>query len=627
MRLELDASDARARRRVEKMFMAAFRLRRAAQLQARSRVDAHWAAPRLRASDAKAARARFGLSRKMLEAAVCRHVEASRWMREHLTKALAMHLADEVWESCDRHLFPDSSGRRHGRPRAGQWFDFTRIPGRAKSHTKPRTWETFRLVGALDGHAAAFPARLLGSAVTQPAVMPPPVKPEGGWWQYEGPLAVVFTGLPAGDLVLPVRLPQGARRWPRLRHFLAEPSVWHKIDLTRVQDHRAPGGWRYYAHLMVLAPGWTSSAVAADRAAAPRDRVAGVDGNVSNLAVVSMPATAGGDVASSYVTVTAQQSTGALDAAATARRRQRALDRSRRNTNPDQYRPSVRQAVRAARRQSAGLPARTIDTPTGARASDTLGRPKRAYRHDNLSAAYRRTRALHAAECRALSQAKKHRARDIAGQIVRVHGPNLIVEHVNMSSWAHLWGRRIALFSPGMLVTALGREACAAGGRLVRAGTGQTALSQHCVCGHRQKKPLAQRVHRCAACGLVADRDLVSAALAACVRLTDPDDPRTARLDVTLVALLRQRVAGQQEALIRSTAPALVPVSTGKTVGAAATLRVASAGQTIPADGCATPDEIRAARGTGTTRTHTPVERSRSIQAGGQSRRRLRLDS
>jgi len=62
---------------------------------------------------------------------------------------------------------------------------------------------------------------------------------------------VVFTGLPAGDLVLPVRLPRGTGQWAHLGHFLADPAVWHKIDLVRVADRKAPGGWRYYARLLV----------------------------------------------------------------------------------------------------------------------------------------------------------------------------------------------------------------------------------------------------------------------------------------------------------------------------------------------------------------------------------------
>jgi len=82
-------------------------------------------------------------------------------MRAHLTKATALHVADEVWQSCDRFLFPDSRGRRHGPPRVGSWWDFTRIPGRARSHTKPQpVWETYRLVGSLQGHHDTYGVRM-----------------------------------------------------------------------------------------------------------------------------------------------------------------------------------------------------------------------------------------------------------------------------------------------------------------------------------------------------------------------------------------------------------------------------------------------------------------------------------
>ena len=36
-------------------------------------------------------------------------------------------------------------------------------------------------------------------------------------------------------------------------------------------------------------------------------------------------------------------------------------------------------------------------------------------------------------------------------------------------------------------------------------------MSQHCLCGGRVPKTLAQRIHDCPHCGLVADRDIVAA--------------------------------------------------------------------------------------------------------------------
>src|SRR6202051_4960307 len=137
-------------------------------------------------------------------------------------------MADEVWQTVDRPRFADSSGRRHGPPRIGSWWDFTRIPGRARSHTKATpTWETYRLVGTLDGplgaswhpglpasvsNTAAAAARPAGSSIlAQPARLPAPPRPASGWWaDHNGVLAVVFTGLAAGGLVMAVRVaPRG----------------------------------------------------------------------------------------------------------------------------------------------------------------------------------------------------------------------------------------------------------------------------------------------------------------------------------------------------------------------------------------------------------------------------------
>ncbi|GIF19742.1 hypothetical protein BJ973_006785 [Actinoplanes tereljensis] len=210
IRLELDLSDPAIRSRMFTMFGAIWQLRRALQRRAVNRVGAYWRSPHLRAIDAKAARDAFGLSRRAFEQVAAGHVDRSGWLRRHLTRAVAMHLADEVWQSVDRHLFADESGNRHGRPRVATWWTSNRIPGRARSHTKPRTWETFQLVGSLAAHRAA------GGHHRRT-----PVKPgdRSTWWDYTGPLAVVFTGA-GDDLVLPVKLAAGPGQQARLDHFL-----------------------------------------------------------------------------------------------------------------------------------------------------------------------------------------------------------------------------------------------------------------------------------------------------------------------------------------------------------------------------------------------------------------------
>jgi hypothetical protein len=628
--LELDLSAPGARRRVEGQYEAAYRLRRALQRDAGARVAAFHAATHERAElGPQAVRERVGLTRTGLERAAWAHLDAARWMRTHLTKGVAQHLADEVWEACDRHLFPDAAGRRSGRPRVGKWFDFHRIPGRARSHTKtPSSWESWRLVGSLASHLDAYAApawrpsrpdglprvlyrqQLLAlaadtppevSLLAQPATLPAPVAPvrrgKPDWWTYDGPLAVVFTGLPGGHLVLPVKLPAGAGRWARLTHFLADPAVWHKIDLVRVQDRRAPGGWRYYAHVTTLQPGYTSHATRARRADLPTGRVACVDGNICNLAVVSMPADPhpAADRAPAadhdglrvdYVTVTPAQRAAALRAADLARGRQRALDRSRRAANPDNYQPSPRQARRAQRRAAAGLPARAVCRPTGGRKVNAAGIPTSAYWRDTLSDGYRRTRADHARDSAGASAAKRARARDVAQQLVARHGANWVTEHVDMRSWVRLWGKGISLFSPGMLLAALATEVKASSGQVARASTFTTALSQQCPCGARAKKPLPQRTHECA-CGIVGDRDVVAAAMGCTVTFTDPAVPATARVDPDLRAALRRRIQNhphqqlhqqdraQQEGPDRST-------GTGRTTAPAATRTVPAAPTTPP---------------------------------------------
>lgn len=565
IRLEIDVTDERLRRRVERQWAVVFRLRRALQRDAQHRCRAYWAAHHERGADLNGLRERLGLSRKGIEAAAKCHIECSGWMRDHLTKAIGLHVADEVWETVDRHLFVDASGRRHGPPRIGSWWDFTRIAGRARSHTKATpVWETYRLVGTLDGHLEAYrhpqlpapvnnavvaAARPAGTSVlAQPTRLPTPVRPaSGSWADHTGVLAVVFTGLPGGDLVLPVRLPQGAGQWAHLNHFLADPGVWHKIDLVRVRDRKAPGGWRYYAHLLTHQPGHQGPTTRARRAHIPAGRRAGVDANVSNLALASFPNSRPEQLRVDQITCTGEQQRTAARAAKKTRARQRALERSRRNTNPDQYGHSVRQHKRAQRRAERGLAAKQVTNPGGPRAARADGVPLRAYRHDRLSGGYHRTRTDHAAEARSISQAKHARAGQVAAWIVASHGNTITIEDCTISTWARLWGKRIALFSPGMLVAALARECKASRGTLYRAGTRSTALSQHCLCGARVPKTLAQRTHHCPACGLHGDRDIVSAALAACIDLTNPDDPRTARVDYRLAHALRAGLASQQE--------------------------------------------------------------------------------
>ncbi|MEU1227085.1 transposase [Streptomyces sp. NPDC005828] len=614
MVLPLAVTDPADLARLEKLFGAMWSVKRAVQRDARAKVDAYWAAFHERNEQgAKAVRQRLGLSREGLERCAYKHLELSGHLKHHASKALAMHLADEVWNGVQRHLFADVTGHRHGRPRVGRWYDFTRLPGRARSHTTGNKWETFRLVGTFHGHAMTYTD---GGRHTlmQPRRMPTPAKPDGKiptgrgtrkatWWDHTGSLAVVFAGGPdgkRGDLVLPVRIPQGLGQEARARHFLAADARWHKVDLVRRRKASAPGGWAYEAHLMVLGPGYASPAVRQmRRRAAELDRIGGVDGNVSNLSVVSFPASldpADGAPASSEIVLTDGERAQLEREAKKRRGRVRALERSRRSMNTGQYGLSKKQTKRAQRRATQGLTPKTVIVPGGARADRPDGVPKQAFRRDRLSHGYREMRARQAEAAASAAEHRRHRARAVAREIVAAHGPRLTVEDCDIRTWYRLWGKRLSQTTPGMLVSALETECRAAGGRLNRASTWSTALSQHCLCGERVTKALRDREHQCTACGLTGKRDLVSAALAAFVDLTDPDGPKTARLDSA-----RSRHAqivygeGLEEALRESTTPCQnTPRGAGRV--AVPRQRGTSAHRTAERRDRATPDEPRRVR-------------------------------
>ncbi|MEV4515490.1 hypothetical protein AB0K00_41855 [Dactylosporangium sp. NPDC049525] len=553
----MDVHDPQVRRHMERVFAAAFCVRRAVQRDARARVGVYWAAHRERAAAGPAAvRDRLGLTRAGLEHAAYRHVEAAAHLRRHLTKAMAMHLADGVWRAVDRHLFPDASGCRHGLLRVGGRWEFGTIPGRARSHTRARKWETWRLVGSLAGHRAVFDR---GGRLWQPRRMPAVTpnadgRPVRSWWDHYGALAVVLTGTGAQDLVLPVRLPQGPGRGPVLEHYLADPDHWHKVDVVRHRDPGAVGGWRYEAHLMILGSGHTSPAMAARRAAAAGlRRRGGVDVNVSNLAVVSVPIHPelpgdykgnDGGLRATRIASTGPDADRLAVERLRQRRRNRALQRSRRSGNPTQYQLSARQQRRADRRHAAGLPAVQVPTPGGPRLANTAGVPVRSYRRDHLSNGYQRLRARAAAAGEARTMTGRTRARIIAADLVAVHGANLVVEAGDLRVWARRWGRGMYAFTPGMLVTALDHETTKTaamapwtgvprGSGLVRAGTRHTAWTQHCLCGIRVPKTLCNRRHTCPGCGLAGDRDLVAALVGAHTVLTEPGTPSSARIDWT----------------------------------------------------------------------------------------------
>jgi hypothetical protein len=185
----------------------------------------------------------------------------------------------------------------------------------------------------------------------------------------------------------------------------------------------------------------------------------------------------------------------------------------------------------------------------------------------------------------------------------------MTIEDCNLSAWARLWGRSLHRFSPGTLVAELERETTAVAklarmsGGVLRASTA-TALSQRCLCGAKVAKSLRDRTHHCTACGIIADRDAMSAALASVVAFGDPAKSSTAFIDLerarslvsdtsrdvfakNLEATKRGRQDARSESTVQSTLDGSSAEEPERTPGAVAVVARQIAG-TAPST---TPDE------------------------------------
>jgi putative transposase len=92
-------------------------------------------------------------------------------------------------------------------------------------------------------------------------------------------------------------------------------------------------------------------------------------------------------------------------------------------------------------------------------------------------------------------------------------GTDIACEKLDYVAWQKNFPRSVRDRAPGLPVETMRRKAASAGGeRLYEFNPKTTALSQICLCGNREKKPLSRRVHRCG-CGITEHRDLFSAYL------------------------------------------------------------------------------------------------------------------
>lgn len=179
------------------------------------------------------------------------------------------------------------------------------------------------------------------------------------------------------------------------------------------------------------------------------------------------------------------------------RRIQRAMDRSRRATNPDNYNPdgTVKKGVRIW-----------------------------------LKSSHYEKHAVRVADVeRRLAAERKRSHGELGNQVIRF-GKIVNSEKISYRSFQRAFGKSVKVRGPGMFVSTMRRKAERAGGALVEFSTATTLLSQVCHgCGSAKKKPLSLRIHACE-CGVgPVQRDLYSAFLARFVH-EDRLDARQAEL-------------------------------------------------------------------------------------------------
>ncbi|MBI4850403.1 MAG: transposase [Acidobacteria bacterium] len=163
------------------------------------------------------------------------------------------------------------------------------------------------------------------------------------------------------------------------------------------------------------------------------------------------------------------------------RQLQRKLERSRRKNNPENY--------------------------------DETGRIKKGKKVWKTTNNYNKLRIELKDINRKQASHRKSLQGKLANKIIRL-GNIINTEKVSYKAWQKLYGKSISYQAPSAFEGTLTRKAETLGGGTNKINTYQTALSQHCICGEREKKTLSERTHKCKKCGFIAPRDELSAYLA-----------------------------------------------------------------------------------------------------------------
>ncbi len=439
-------------------------------------------ARRLRNAALQSLRREFHLTEYDFVAQVLKLRRESRWLCDHVPSSSSMVHATQVYEAFAAHLF-----RGAGRPRVPQpgsncsLLGYVRDAGRSEATHEEVAIALAKGNKVPQARNAKWSGLFLSGSMADDDIV----------------VHLHPSRTRSRHLAMPARTQIGGRS-ARDAWYLNDPDLWHQVKIVRrsVRSHDD-----YEAHLVCTRPPYRDPA----RYAEVPDAVVGVDVGVSSLAAVGI--CPNGTVADALlVRPTVEELERRCKMAQKQRRTHRALDRSRRATNPDAYAPDRH-----------GRPGR------GSRILGTRLSHSKSYRRRRLSLRDDRRRER---EARAIVINRT------ATLVIQRCGKSIITEDVNVGSWKRTWGRSIDFFAPGEFSRALEREACLAGGSLTKVPC-RLGLTQTCHCGAVKKKPLSQRWHRCEVCGAgyatpPIDRDLHSAYLAAFV--TIPSE----KIDVTL---------------------------------------------------------------------------------------------
>ena len=339
----------------------------------------------------------------------CAHWKASGWMSDLLDRRAANALGREVWQSVEAWLYRGGGRPRTRHPRERNIVEGNDLGGGLVLKSGRLVWST----QAINRSKGRLGRKRL-------------------------------------DLTLD---------WSCLASSQRAYVQAHLPTLRRVGIRRdvVCGCARYWALLCLACAPYRSQDYQERIARRPAGDVVGLDMGPTEQAWVSNDA-AGvirpGDVALQR----------AKHAAARERRRQRALDRSRRAANPECY--------------------------------DTRGRTVRGQRPRKLSNRGRRLAGEHA-EARRKAAAQRRRAAIAAAREASLIAPILRVEDQSLRSWqAAGYGARMHLTTPGAFLARLDRELKLTGGRVERLPL-RAAFSQYCVCGSKVKKPRSLNWHEC----------------------------------------------------------------------------------------------------------------------------------